>query len=128
MDRFAAMDAFIRVVDAGSFSGAAKQLCMGQSAVSKAIVRLEERLSVRLLLRSTRRLTPTEAGRNFYERAKRSIEEADGAELAARGAAATLSGRLRVQATVAFGRLHIIPRSAGFPGATSRSRRRYRPR
>ena|SRR6516165_3394228 len=59
---------------------------------------------------------------------KRPIEEADGAELAARGAAATLSGRLRVQATVAFGRLHIIPRSAGFPGATSRSRRRYRPR
>ena len=109
MDRFAAMDAFIRVVDAGSFSGAAKQLCMGQSAVSKAIVQLEERLSVRLLLRSTRGLTPTEAGRNFYERAKRSIEEADGAELAARGAAATLSGRLRVQVTVAFGRLHVTP-------------------
>src|SRR5215472_15235483 len=109
MDRFAAMDAFIRVVDAGSFSGAAKQLRMGQSAVSKAIVQLEERLSVRLLLRSTRGLTPTEAGRNFYERAKRSVEEADGAELAARGAAATLSGRLRVHATVAFGRLHVIP-------------------
>jgi DNA-binding transcriptional LysR family regulator len=114
MDRFAAMDAFIRVVDAGSFSGAAKQLRMGQSAVSKAIVQLEERLSVRLLLRSTRGLTPTEAGRNFYQRAKRSIEEADGAELAARGAAATLSGRLRVQATVAFGRLHIIPRLPAF--------------
>jgi len=114
MDRFAAMDAFIRVVDAGSFSGAAKQLCMGQSAVSKAIVQLEERLSVRLLLRSTRGLTPTEAGRNFYERAKRSIEEADGAELAARGAAATLSGRLRVQATVAFGRLHVIPHLPSF--------------
>jgi DNA-binding transcriptional LysR family regulator len=114
MDRFAAMDAFIRVVDAGSFSGAAKQLRMGQSAVSKAIVQLEERLSVRLLLRSTRGLTPTEAGRNFYERARRSIEEADGAELAARGAAATLSGRLRVQATVAFGRLHIIPHLPAF--------------
>src|SRR5246127_2339449 len=114
MDRFAAMDAFIRVVDAGSFSGAARQLRMGQSAVSKAIVQLEERLSVRLLLRSTRGLTPTEAGRNFYERAKRSIEEADGAELAARGAAATLSGRLRVQATVAFGRLHVIPSLPAF--------------
>jgi DNA-binding transcriptional LysR family regulator len=109
MDRFAAMDAFIRVVDAGSFSGAAKQLHMGQSAVSKAIVQLEERLSVRLLLRSTRGLTPTEAGRDFYERAKRSIQEADGAELAARGAAATLSGRLRVQMNVAFGRLHVTP-------------------
>ena len=109
MDRLAAMDAFVRVLDAGSFSGAAKQLRMSQSAVSKAIVQLEEQLSVRLLLRTTRGLTPTEAGRNFYEHAKRSIEEADEAELAARGAAATLSGRLRVQATVAFARLHVIP-------------------
>jgi DNA-binding transcriptional LysR family regulator len=67
-----------------------------------------------LLLRSTRGLTPTEAGRIFYERAKRSIEEADGAELAARGAAATLSGRLRIQATVALARLHIIPRLPDF--------------
>ena len=62
MDRLAAMDAFIRVVDAGSFSGAAKQLRIGQPAVSKAIVQLEERLSVRLLLRTTRGLAPTEAG------------------------------------------------------------------
>ena len=64
---------------------------------------------MRLLLRTTRALTPTEAGRNFYERAKRSIEEAAEAEVAARGAAATLSGRLRVQATVAVARLHVIP-------------------
>jgi DNA-binding transcriptional LysR family regulator len=109
MDRLAAMDAFVHVVDAGSFSGAAKQLRIGQSAVSKAIVQLEERLSVRLLLRTTRGLTPTEAGRNFYERAKRSIEEADEAEVAARGAAATLSGHLRIQATVAFALLQVIP-------------------
>jgi DNA-binding transcriptional LysR family regulator len=109
MDRLAAMGTFVRVIDARSFSGAAKQLHVGQSAVSKTIAQLEERLSVRLLLRSTHGLTPTEAGRNFYERAKRSVEEADEAELAARGAAATLSGRLRIQATVAFGRLHVIP-------------------
>src|SRR5215831_13871981 len=109
MDRLAAMEAFVRVVDAGSFSGAAKQLRLGQPAVSKTIVQLEDRLGVRLLLRSTHGLTPTEAGRNFYERAKRSIEEADEAELAARGAASTLTGRLRIQATVAFARLHVIP-------------------
>src|SRR5215472_2048143 len=109
MDRLAAVDAFFRVVDGGSFSGASKQLCMGQPAVSKAFVQREERLSARLLLRTTRRLTPTEAGRDFYERAKRSIEEADAAEFAARGLATTLSGRLRVQATVAFARLHVIP-------------------
>ena len=116
MDRLAVMDAFVRVVDAGSFSGAAKQLRMGQSAVSKVIVRLEARLGARLLLRTTRGLMPTEAGRNFYERAKRSIEEADGAEVSARGAAATLSGRLRIQATVALARLHIIPRLPDFLG------------
>jgi len=114
MDRLAAMDAFVRVVDAGSFSGAAKQLRMGQSAVSKAIAQLEGRLRVRLLLRSTHGLKPTEAGWIFYERAKRSVDEAGEAEVGARGAATTLSGRLRIQATVAFGRLHVIPRLPGF--------------
>src|SRR5260221_10504154 len=102
MDRMAAMEAFVRVVDAGSFSGAAKQLRLGQPAVSKTIAQLEERLGVRLLLRSTHGLTPTEAGRNFYERAKRSIEEAEEAEFAARGAGATLTGRLRICAAVTF--------------------------
>jgi DNA-binding transcriptional LysR family regulator len=114
MDRLAAMEAFVRVVDAGSFSGAAKQLRVGQPAVSKTIAQLEARLGVRLLLRSTHGLTPTEAGRGFYERAKRSIEEADEAELAARGAGATLSGRLRICAAVTFARLHVIPRLPAF--------------
>jgi hypothetical protein len=67
----------VRVVETGSFSGAARQLRVGQPAVSKTIAQLEERLGVSLLLRSPRGLTPTEAGRNFYERAKRSIEEAN---------------------------------------------------
>ena len=110
MDRLAAMEAFVRVIEAGSFSGAAKQLHLGQPAVSKTVAQLEDRLGVRLLLRSTHGLTPTEAGRNFYERAKRSIEEAEEAELAARGAAAALSGRLRVSAPVTFARLHVLPR------------------
>jgi DNA-binding transcriptional LysR family regulator len=110
MDRLAAMEAFVRVIEAGSFSGAAKQLRLGQPAVSKTIAQLEDRLGVRLLLRSTHGLTPTEAGRNFYERAKRSIGEAEEAELAARGAQATLSGRLRISAPVTFARLHVIPR------------------
>jgi DNA-binding transcriptional LysR family regulator len=103
------MEAFVRVVDAGSFSGAAKQLRLGQPAVSKTIAQLEDWLGVRLLLRSTHRLTPTEAGRNFYDRAKRAIEEADEAELAARGAAATLSGRLRFCGPLTFTRLLVMP-------------------
>jgi DNA-binding transcriptional LysR family regulator len=110
MDRLAAMEIFVRAVDSGSFSGAAKQLRIGQPAVSKTVAQLEDRLGVRLLLRSTHGLTPTEAGRNFYNRAKRSIEEAEEAELAARGAAATLSGRLRFCAPLTFARLHVMPR------------------
>jgi DNA-binding transcriptional LysR family regulator len=102
MNRLVAMETFVRVIEAGSFSGAAKQLRVGQPAVSKTIAQLEDWLGVRLLLRSTHGLTPTEAGRSFYERAKRSIEEAEEAELAARGAGATLSGRLRVCAPVTF--------------------------
>jgi DNA-binding transcriptional LysR family regulator len=99
---------------AGSFSGAAKQLRVGQPAVSKSIAQLEDRLGVRLLLRSTHGLTATEAGRNFYERAKRAIEEAEEAELAARSAGATLSGRLRVCAPVTFARLQVVSRLATF--------------
>lgn len=110
MDRLAAMEAFVRVVDAGSFSGAARLLRVGQPAVSKTVAQLEERLGVRLLLRSTHGLTPTEAGRSFYERAKRAIEEADEAEHAARGAGAALTGRLRICAAVTFSRLHVLPR------------------
>ena len=62
MNRLAAMEAFVRVVQAGSFSGAARQLRVGQPAISKAIAQLEERLNVRLLLRSTHSVTATEAG------------------------------------------------------------------
>jgi DNA-binding transcriptional LysR family regulator len=108
------MEALIRVVDAGSFSSAANQLHIGQPAVSKAIAQLEDRLGVRLLLRSTRGLIPTEAGRSFYDRAKRSIEEAAEAELAARGTSATLSGRLRFSAAVTFARLYVVPRLPAF--------------
>ncbi|NPT46647.1 LysR family transcriptional regulator [Paraburkholderia sp. 1N] len=114
MDRLTAMETFVCVVESGSFSAAARLLDVGQPAVSKSIAQLEERLGVRLLLRSTRGLTPTEAGQAFYERAKRTIEEADEAELAARGSAGALSGRLRVSAAVTFARLHIVPRLPSF--------------
>src|ERR1700688_1394004 len=109
MDRLAAMAAFVRVIESGSFSGAAKQLHLDQPAVSKVVAQLEDRLGVRLLLRSTHGLTPTEPGRNFYERAKRAIEEAEEAELSARTSASALSGRLRVVVAVTFARLHVMP-------------------
>lgn len=65
---------------------------------------------MKLLLRTTRTLTPTEAGNSFYQRAKRAVEETDEAVLAARGTAVGLSGKLRVSAAVCFARLHIVPR------------------
>ncbi|WP_395609887.1 LysR family transcriptional regulator [Pseudomonas sp. B22129] len=114
MNRLAAMEALVRVIETGSFSGAARQLHVGQPAISKSIAQLEERLGVRLLLRSTHGLTPTEAGQSFYEHAKRSIDEADEADMAARGAGATLSGRLRICAAVTFARLHIVPHLGQF--------------
>ncbi|MBN3761691.1 LysR family transcriptional regulator [Burkholderia sp. Ac-20365] len=109
MDRMAAMETYVSVVEAGSFSAAAKRLKLGQPAVSKSIAQLEERLGVRLLLRSTRGLTPTDAGQRFYEHARRAIEEVDLAEQVARDASTGLSGVLRVSAAVTFARLHILP-------------------
>lgn len=109
MDRYQAMATFIRVVDTGSFSAAARHLGVGQPAVSKTIAQLEAHLQVSLLIRSTHGLTATEAGQNFYDRARNAIQEADEAELAAKGAGTALSGRLRVSAATTFARLHIIP-------------------
>ncbi|CRL48112.1 MULTISPECIES: LysR family transcriptional regulator [Pseudomonas] len=114
MDRLAAMETFVYVVETGSFSAAARRLNIGQPAVSKAIAQLESRLAVRLLLRSTRGLTPTEAGLAFFERAKRAIEEVDEADNAARGAASGLTGNLRICAAVTFGRIHIVPHLGPF--------------
>jgi DNA-binding transcriptional LysR family regulator len=114
MDRFQVMAVFVRVVETGSFSAAARDLRMGQPAVSKAIAGLEERLRTRLLARSTRRLAPTEAGAAFYERARKALEEAEEAETAARALGAGLEGRLRVSAPVTFARLRMIPHLSSF--------------
>jgi DNA-binding transcriptional LysR family regulator len=114
MDRLGAMETFVYVVETGSFSAAARRLNVGQPAVSKTVAQLESRLAVRLLLRSTRGLTPTEAGLAFFERAKRALEEADEADNAARGAASGLTGNLRICAAVTFGRMHIVPHLGPF--------------
>lgn len=114
MDRLAALEIFVQVVDTGSFSAVARRQRIGQPAVSKAVGHLEQWLGVSLLLRSTRSVVPTEAGQIFYERAKRTIEEADEAVMAAQGHANALSGKLRVSASICFGRLHVIPSLSAF--------------
>lgn len=110
MDRLADMETFVRVVDAGSFSAAAQQMRLGQPAISKAVSRLEQRLGVRLVLRSTRGLTPTEAGQSYYDEARIVLQKAEQAELAASTAGRSLAGRLRISAPVTFARLHIVPK------------------
>lgn len=114
MDRLRDMELFARVVETGSFSAAARHLQIGQPTISKAVAALEDRLGARLLVRSTRRLRPTEAGNAFYERAIRAIAEANEAEAAARGAGAGLEGRLRICAPVTFGRLNLVPKLGAF--------------
>lgn len=114
MDRFHAMATFVRVIDTGSFSAAARQGNVGQPAVSKMIAQLEEQLGVRLVTRTTRGLSPTEAGQRYYERARRALEEADEAEVAARGAGKGLTGRLRISAATTFARLHVVPSLPAF--------------
>ena len=114
MDRLAVMETFVRIAETGSFSAAARHLNIGQPAASKCIAKLEDRLGVSLLLRSTRGLTLTEAGRRFCERARRAIEEADAADLAARDSNTGLHGRLRVAAGVTFGNLYLMPLLAAF--------------
>ncbi|GAN77114.1 LysR family transcriptional regulator [Acidisphaera rubrifaciens] len=114
MDRLQAMAAYVRVVETGSFSAAARQIGVGQPAISKIVAQLEDRLQVRLLVRSTHGLTPTDAGLRFYERARTAIHEADEAELEARGAGAGLTGQLRVSAATTFARLLVVPHLPGF--------------
>lgn len=114
MDRLREIELFVRVVETGSFSAAARDFKTGQPAISKAVAALEERLGVRLLVRSTRQLSPTEAGMAFYERALHAITEANEADAAAQREGAALQGRLRVCSPVTFARLHLVPKLSEF--------------
>ncbi|MBL8689181.1 MAG: LysR family transcriptional regulator [Rhodospirillaceae bacterium] len=109
MGRLEDMEIFVRVVDAGSFTGAADRLGLAKSLVSRRLARLEERLGARLIARTTRKLALTEAGRAFYERARRLLEETADAEATAMATAADLKGRLRIAAPMSFGQLHLAP-------------------
>ncbi len=114
MDSFAGMEAFVRVVEAGSFTGAAAQLQTAKSTVSDTIRALEERLGVRLLERTTRRVRPTEAGQLFYARCRRLLDEAGTARAEARAFQQTPTGKLRVAVPESFAETYIVPGLAGF--------------
>lgn len=108
MDHLAAMRIFVRVVERGSMSAAARDIGIGQPAVSERIERLEAELGVQLLRRSTRTLSTTDMGATFYERAKLAIEAADDA-LSAVSGDAPLRGTLRIAAPQGLGEM-LLPR------------------
>lgn len=114
MDRLAAMESFVQVVADGSFSTAARQLGLSKSLVSKHVAALEQHLGARLLNRSTRRLSLTEAGEDYFERCREILAELAGAEAAVSQLQAEPRGRLRINAPLSFGLLHLAPRLPGF--------------
>lgn len=114
MEDFAAISAFVRVVEAKSFAAAASQLGMTPSGVSRAVSRLEEQLGARLLFRSTRSLRLTDDGAAFHARCKEILADLTEATEALGYASRKPTGKLRIGAPAAVGRTVIIPRLAEF--------------
>ena len=112
-DRLRELTAFVRAGETGSFSRVARELGVSQPSISRMVADLEARLGVKLLLRTTRHVTPTDAGRVFLERARQILGDLDDAENAARGVDG-LRGTLRVALSGAFGIREIIPCLPGF--------------
>jgi DNA-binding transcriptional LysR family regulator len=112
-DRLRELTAFVRAGETGSFSRVARELGVSQPSISRMVASLEARLGVKLLLRTTRRVAPTDAGRALLERARQILGDIDEAENAARGGD-SLRGALRVALSGAFGIREVIPRLPGF--------------
>jgi DNA-binding transcriptional LysR family regulator len=109
MDRFAELNAFIAVVEAGGFSAAARRQGEGQPAISKAVAALEKRLGVALFNRSTRSVTLTDQGQRYHDRAKPLIDEMDDVDNEMTNSTLRVSGLVRISVAATFGRLHILP-------------------
>lgn len=114
MDRLTNMEALVRVVDAGSFTAAARQWGCSKAAVSKYVAALEEHLGVELLRRSTRSLSLTEAGRAYHARCRNLLEEIDALESSLRDEQGALRGELRVTAPPGLADRHLHELSASF--------------
>jgi DNA-binding transcriptional LysR family regulator len=117
MDRITGLSVFTKVVESSSFAAAARHFGLSPAMVSKHVVALEERLGARLLNRTTRRVSPTEIGRVFYERATRILAEIDDAEQEAGALQATPRGLLRVNGPLSFGIRQLGPAIADYLGA-----------
>jgi DNA-binding transcriptional LysR family regulator len=109
MDRLLTMRAFTKVVDAGGFAAAAREMGLSRSVVHKYVVDLERELGTQLLRRSTRQVGPTEAGAAFYERARTLLAELDETFAAIAQLDEAPRGNLRINAPMSFGALHLAP-------------------
>jgi len=107
MDKLAAMNALVKVVASGSYAEAARRLGLTRSAVSKAVMELEESLGARLLDRTTRRVTPTEAGLAYYERCLAILAQVEETEAQVSRLHDEPKGTLRVNAPMSFGTLYL---------------------
>src|SRR6266404_6586197 len=114
MDKLASLRAFVKVVELGSFSEAARQLRLSRSAVSKYIGDLEDSLGVQLLNRTTRHASPNENGQSYFERAMSILSDIDAADQAVTHLQSTPRGLLRINAPMSFGTIRLGPALADF--------------
>lgn len=114
MDRLGEMEAFVKVVEAGGFTGAAKLLSLSKSAISKHVSALEQRLGTQLLQRTTRKVTLTEIGHAYYDQAIRALAAAEEADSVASAMQSTPTGHLRISAPLSFGTRRLMPAVAEF--------------
>jgi LysR family transcriptional regulator for bpeEF and oprC len=114
LDKFDAMQVFVRVVEKGSFSAVAKERGIGQPAVSKQISALETELGIELIHRNSRSIAPTQAGRDFYESALRILEDFENAASRIGRGQTTPKGLIRVTVPPTFARLHMVSKVPAF--------------
>ena len=114
MDRLDLIQIFVRVVESGSFSATARELGVGQPAISKQIAALEAQLGAELIWRSSRRFSLTEVGRDFYESSMRLLEDFEAATSRVTRSQTTPKGLIRTMASSTFSRLYVAPRLGEF--------------
>lgn len=114
MDKFESMRAFTQVVEAGGFAAAARKMGLSRSQVNKLVANLEDHLSIQLLHRTTRKVTPTDTGRAYYERCINILAELEEAETSITQLHSEAKGTLRINAPMSFGIRHLGGAIAAF--------------
>ncbi|MEQ1515098.1 MAG: LysR family transcriptional regulator [Usitatibacteraceae bacterium] len=109
MDKLYAIEAFIRIVDAGSLTAAADAMDVSQPSMVRTLAALERDVGVRLLNRTTRRMSLTDEGRDYYDRARQIVAAVEDAQLSLSARRTTPRGRLRIASSVSFGRTFVAP-------------------